>query len=430
MTTALLKQDKQSSWIGLTVVVSLLATTGFMLAIEVLFESGIAQFIAAGNTNYDATNIILDKLYGLSISKWVSIQVVTNAFTAVVIGLITFELVGKYHFQGAILAALTPTIFLWTNGQNGETPLLFFGSLGVYFILRYLKVPGWKYGMLSGLCLGLALLTRGTLVAFPFIGTLTLFGIFVLSRNFSIVRASGAAVLPFILCFVIVGLPVAKNYQSTGYVFWSAEGGKHLLDWVYPCLTNKYGCGIRDLDLVARGKREYAEAKAALPSDMQENVGAQHRLRNQMAQKRIADLDVLPLAGAIVAAYIKQLTYTSLRTVFARMEWPQGSALNYYVRPNPKYQYNVLAMVAITMIECINVLLRLVQSIGLVSLLRNRAKLESGILVFAYFIAAIASGIGIGHPRYRSATEVVLVPLTILGLVAIKQFMDSRTAKT
>jgi hypothetical protein len=418
---------KDTGWWWLVPVVALSITVGFLVICELVFEDGAGRFIS-GNATYATpmANPLIAVLYSMKSFEWVILQMVAHAIIAIGVGLITYELAGKYGLRGALLAAVTPMIFLWTASATGETPMLLFVTFGLYFTLRYLKYNKLNQAIFAGSFFGLALLSRGTLIVVPFFGVATLFIVFLLSRRYSVSRALSSAMLPFVLCFVVLGAQVARNYDSTGHLFWNYQGGIHLLEWVYPCLTNKYGCGLRDVELIKLVKVDFELEKNKLPPKDKLNVGAHNALKKKMAYERLGDLNTSRVIIAATAAYIKQLVYTPIRNVLGRMRVPQGSLMNVLFRPNKNYDYSILPVIAITLIETINVLFRVVQAIGLMVLIRVKKTREAGYFLLSYLIAALVTGIGIGNPRHRAATEVVLIPLVVIGFGAIVRWRKNR----
>ena len=100
--------------------------------------------------------------------------------------------------------------------------------------------------------------------------------------------------------------------------------------------------------------------------------------------------------------------------------------MNVLFRPIKNYDYSILPVIAITLIETINVLFRVVQAIGLMVLIRVKKTREAGYFLLSYLIAALVTGIGIGNPRHRAATEVVLIPLVVIGFGAIVRWRKNR----
>ena len=135
------------------------------------------------------------------------------------------------------------------------------------------------------------------------------------------------------------------------------------------------------------------------------------------------EIETFELFTAVVAGYTKQLIYTPIRNVFARVGSPQGSIVNYLLKKNPAYQYKLGAVLSITILEFFNAIVRIVQFAGLVFLLVRRRMREEGFLLIGYLVAASLTGVGFGNPRYRAAMEVVMIPLVFVGLAAIKQML-------
>jgi hypothetical protein len=393
---------------------------------NLFIEGGFSKFLENGKTSLDASNILLVALYGLDENYWFPLQVAMFSATAVIIGLITWQIIGSHRVYAALLATLTPTLFLWTASETGESVLLLFCSFGLLFLIRFLLKGGKGNGLVAGVFFGLSLLTRGTLVAWPFVGFCSLFVIFFFVRRVGFRTSLFLSFIPFLFCFLVILGVSGINYRDSGKAYWSKEGGEHLIYWVYPCLASAYGCGTRDLEALNKAKASVMNASSKIQISNDSRRGDQNALMKRVAYDHIRELGVQQITASAMYSLIRQVIYTPVRNWFGRMGIPQGSALNILVNKRKDYQYKIGAVIGITLIELINVCLRGIQVFGLIVLMRQPKKREIAILIIGYVVAALATGIAIGNPRYRAATEVVLIPLLVIGASSIYELVKKR----
>lgn len=398
----------------------------FFWGSNLVVPDGFSRFVENGKTSLDISNAILIALYQLPEGLWIPIQVLAFIGTTVMIGLITQEILGRYLVSATVVAVVTPNLFLWTASETGESILLLFCSLGMFSLLKYVKRGGSKFGILASLFFGLALLTRGTLLVWPFVGYVSLLIVYVFLRPVKPRVALVSAGIPFAVGAMVIAGVLTLNVIQTGKPHWSGEGGEHLAFWIYPCLAKKIGCGTRDLDSLARVKRDVTKKMASSESADEQQALSRQEVLKQIAYERIFELEVDRIAVSATLSFVRQIIYTPVRNWLGRLGVPQGSIINFVLEKNAGVGYWFQAVIAITFVEFVNVFLRLIQFIGLVALFRDPSSRAISVIIVGYAVAALATGIAIGNPRYRVATEIVSIPLLFVGAPIVFSYIRNR----
>jgi hypothetical protein len=408
-------------WVGIACAASLAVSIIYLVFLESVFDNGLAQFVSGGRTfANDTANPLIAFLYSLPVSTWIIAQVFGLVFTSIGIGLLVFEITQKYKLIPALLATATPTIFFWTASATGEIPMMMFAAWGLFFIIRYTKTNNIRFGIASGVLIGGALLSRGTLVLFPLGCLAALIAIGIVFRKQSIISTLKFALIPLAIPFAVITIFSAQNYANTGYWFWSAQSGQHLLQFVYPCLTKTFACGKRDGELLEKIDEEFDSRIKSLPPELMLNVGARNKLQTEMGIEKLWEQDKLGLLISATASFAKILIYTPLRNLLARQGITQGSLWNSdYGLEERVGSRAIWRKAGITLIEMMNILLLLIQILGVIFLIRNPATREAGLIIGLFALSVLFTGLGIGNPRYRAALEVVLIPLAFSSLGAI-----------
>ncbi len=83
---------------------------------------------------------------------------------------LTFKHWGKHLAQNHLFTlAFVPIFFVYSFIMTIDSPLIFFWTLTLYFLVEYLKKPSFLFSLLTGLSLGLALLSKQTALTLFFL---------------------------------------------------------------------------------------------------------------------------------------------------------------------------------------------------------------------------------------------------------------------
>ena len=405
-------------WSYLVVLAAILVALGFMLFLSVGFEDGLAKHIGGGRTFATSNaNPLIAFLYSLQPIRWIGIQIIGLIAIALGIGALSYAISEQYRLLPALLATVTPSIFFWVPSATGEIPLLAASTWGMFFLVKYIKSNHWLHAIIAGVLFSIALLSRGTLVIFPFAGLSVLVVARVFSSGWSILPSLKFWCVPFAAPLLVVLGMSAGNYFSTGYWFWSSQGGQHLLEFVYPCLKKPYGCGERDPDLKRDIKRETASEMMARELTFEKkDIGSVNELRKSIAWEKLRGEKKGALVVAAMFAYAKILVYTPVRNMLGRQGIVQGGIFNDHSHPDSDEELIRWRNIGISLIESINLIYLFVAGVGLWLLVVRKDTREVGLLFGVYIVSVVGTGLGIGNPRYAAGTFVAMIPLLFLGI--------------
>ncbi len=93
---------------------------------------------------------------------------ITGSITLLYI--LTFRYFGEYLARAHLFTlSFVPIFFAYSFVMTIDPPLLFFWTLSLYFLVEYLRKPTFLKALLTGISIGLALLTKQTALALPFL---------------------------------------------------------------------------------------------------------------------------------------------------------------------------------------------------------------------------------------------------------------------
>ena len=406
-------------WTYLVVLAAVSVAVGFMLFLEFCFENGLATYLNTRSFSSVNANPLAAFIYSLPDPIWIGIQIVGLIVISLGIGALTFEVTKKYKLLAALTATVTPSVFFWVPSATGEIPLLATSAWGMLFLVKYINSGQRFHAVVAGALFAMALASRGTLILFPVAGLSILIITKMLLEKKSFGYALRFSGIPFAIPLLFVLGMSAHNYSSTGYWYWSSQSGTHLLQWVYPCLKNRYGCGIRDMSLVNELKQELA-LKMAAEGIKGSDIGAKNQLQKSIAWERLHQEEKLSLVIAGLSSYVKILVYSPVRLMLGSQGIVQGALWNSSVDLGAQEGSREWRRVGLTIAEVINLMLLIIQGCGLIVLLANKNTREIDILFGIFIVAVLATGLGIGNPRYSAVTLVVFIPLFFVGVAFLK----------
>ena len=163
------------------------------------------------------------KLFGDRFLFWRLLLAVMSSVTC----LLVFSIGKRLFTQGigyiaALICAVYPYFVFYTVFLMSETFLFFFLALSVYYFVRLREEPGWRFGILFGVALGLTFLTRSIILGLiPFLILLLL------------IESPRRFILPSIIALVFFSLTISpwviRNYRlHDEFVLMSTRGGYNL----------------------------------------------------------------------------------------------------------------------------------------------------------------------------------------------------------
>jgi len=346
-------------------------------------------------------------------------QGAVDAGTCLLIAGIARHIAPRAALAAGYSAAFTPTFIVVSGLVYTDTLFIFLATASLYAALRWLAAPTLRWALLAGAALGVAALVRiviapWALALLPFLALVILFR-----------RAGGAPIRQLVAAAAVVAgclAPIlARNVSLHGAWSLTPQGGQHLAYWVLP-LVKEFADGTpreaTTKDVAARIAARYGEKPAGKPF-------ADSARHAEFAREELAKLGI----GAIARAWAFGAAINLASPAVVHI--PPVSALprrGFYDTPGANFWAKLQAFLFgsgntlyawLLMLGVLGVAaFRLVQLVGLVSLLRRGANV-AGLLLLAGWVAYVLLLNGpVASPKYRLPIEPALAVLTGAGFAA------------
>jgi hypothetical protein len=285
---------------------------------EVLVEHGVIGRASADGTVILETERVpgyhlflagIRALFGASFYAVLFAQAVLDSLSCVLIAAIGAALptaaAPRLALIAGLLAAATPNLIIHAGMILGDCLFLFLVAAMLAAGARFLRSGAGSWAALTGLALGLAILTRTLALPLPLLMA-PIAVIAPLMHRRRVAPVIGIAILFLTVSLAPAAFWVHRNYVEFGAVALSSQNGTHLANWVAPMVRRAHDgasrdSGARDLQVVIA---ERMKQDAVDPAAM--NAFEHSRVVSGYALEAIGDYPV----QAIVKA------------------WVQGAALN------------------------------------------------------------------------------------------------------
>ena len=196
-----------------------------------LFEEGISNFAPWYTTHLFHQPLhfaILQGFCKLTIYLWNSILLSNESLQYVPLFYVTgttlfitkilrlFKFSNIVFYSTTILAVFNPTLTLFSNYLSNDTPMLFWGTVMIYFILLWYKTNRIKYIKLGAICFGLGTLSKlSILITVPAISFLFLLKLFDKKNIEKTIRA--------IALFIIIAVPLSLLWVFRNHILFDMQ---------------------------------------------------------------------------------------------------------------------------------------------------------------------------------------------------------------
>lgn len=350
---------------------------------------------------------------------FVLFQGAADAGTCLFVAGIARQIAPRAALAAGYAAAFTPTFVVMSGLVYTDTLFLFFATAALYAALRWLQAPAPRWALLMGAALGLAALVRIGIA--PWALALFVFLIIV-----ALIRRSGPATIRQIVAAGAVVAaclaPVlARNVATHGAWSLTPQSGHHLAYWILP-LVKEFADGTPRETTTKEVTARIAARFGAIPTGKPFADSARY---GTFAREELAKLGL----GAVARAWAFGAAINLASPAVVHI--PPVSALprrGFYDTPGANFWAKLQAFLFgsgntlyawLLMLGILGVAaFRLVQLVGLVSLLRRGANV-AGLLLLAGWVAYVLLLNGpVASPKYRLPIEPALAVLTGAGLAA------------
>ena len=164
-------------WFGVYVAAAL-AALFLLVVIGFWFPGGLEQFNALSGIWIEPTGAYLypliwnavEAVFPHNTTLWIVFSFQCLLFGGIVLAVSSLarQFNEKLFIPAAVLTIFCPNLIGRVAMSFNEILYLFFCSFGLLWLFLYYKNPGsYRYAIFSGVALGLAFLTRGTILFFP-----------------------------------------------------------------------------------------------------------------------------------------------------------------------------------------------------------------------------------------------------------------------
>lgn len=356
---------------------------------------------------------------------FVLIQGILDSVTCVVTGRLACALDHRLFKPAAVLACLNPTQIVLAGLVYTDTLFLFFTALFLLGAIRWMRAPSWRSSTLTGVALGGAALTRVLVV--PWAGAMIIFLLLarMFGRNLSI-RQIVQLTLAGALLGLSMGAVALRNVTQYGSWELTAQDGIHLNLWVVPLIRE-----ARDGTPWAKSFEEMQRRKDERFPASDPNPFVQSRQHREIAMEELRGLGLHDIGrawlfGAAInlispAIIISPPVQTLPRTGFFATS---GNSVTEKVM-NFLFRSESRLYVWILLIGAVGVgIIRVIQLIGFLALLRNWAIWPELLVLGAWCGFVLLVNGPIASPKYRLPIEPVLMVAAAAGLVQLRTWLS------
>tara|TARA_B100000767_G_C19730037_1_gene521222 strand:- start:805 stop:1632 length:828 start_codon:yes stop_codon:yes gene_type:complete len=249
---------------------------------------------------------------------------------------------------------------------------------------------------------------------------------FVLKQDFSNILKFQLISVLILSYFLSVGVQFARYYSAYENLAYTTQSGIHLNKWVIPCLSQKYGCGSRDMDVHKYLDEKYQQEISKNDFDKVEknkiamNIGVTYFFNEMDKKKTILSM---------FFSYTKLLLHSSLVEIypafnikFKNFSLLEGNSFSEKLNVLIIKTFSELKYFFWSLSVFFLFMMRFVQIIGILSIFKNKTLNLYILLIISLIFVLLIPTIGMGNPRYRSEIEPLLL---ILGAIGIKTIIDN-----
>ena len=369
-------------------------------------------FNVFGYENFISILFFQSFLYGLIVHVYIKIK---NLFTK------------KYFWISLIIILLNLNILLSSTIILPDFLLIFFLTNGIYFYLLFFKNKSkYLYLLIGNVFFSLTFLTKPVTIFLPFFLFFSLIIFCIYNYKESLYKKILISLSPLLIIYMVASPLYLYHYQKSGIASISYHKGGHLLFGVYPCLSQKWGCGSKNIAakensikihqeiLVKFFKKKYelndVDAEYIKDEDMTASDKLKiSKLHEDAFYKLINEIKTTQIIQSAFFSYMKLMLHTSL------ISFIDFHNINYeeYKIPDNFNKITFIWLIG----QIVLIISRFFQIYGAVCYLKSSKKdISSIIFLLLICIAFLIPALSIGNFRYRLPIEIILSLLTILGV--------------
>lgn len=225
-----------------------------------------------------------------------------------------------------------------------------------------------------------------------------------------------------------------RYYNYNKSFAYTTQTGHHLLFFVIPCLAKKYACGTVDNKVSSELMKRYKNEIENIPdisinerNDIKIRIGINYILK---------EMDYFKISISAFFSYVKTLFHTSIIEIYESFQI-KGTQIEGQEFKSPIDRINFLlnhfykdVTLMIWLISLVGVfIMRFFQLIGILLCFKKGPMQLYVITITMSFLSLILPTVGIGNPRYRSESEILLIILGAFGFLFLKKLNKNNIKK-
>lgn len=234
---------------------------------EALLEHGVVGRASADGTVILETERVpgyqffvagIQAIFGASFHAVLFVQAILDSLSCVLIALIGAALptaaAPRLAWVAGLLAAATPNLVIHAGMILGDCLFLFLFAAMLAAGARFLRSGSGTWAALTGLALGLAIVTRTLALPLPLL-MVPIAVIAPLMNRRRVTPAIGITILFLSISLAPAAFWAQRNFVEFGAITLSSQNGTHLANWVAPLVRRAHdgtprAAGARDLHVV------------------------------------------------------------------------------------------------------------------------------------------------------------------------------------
>lgn len=331
----------------------------------------------------------------------------------------------------ALFAVFNPTQVVMAGLFYTDTTFLFFVAWSLYAGLRWMERPSWRFALLTGAGLGLAALTRILIVPWAVCFLAFLLIAAAIRHRLDRTMPTQLAVAGVILALCVAPV-VARNIAVYRTPALTVQTGAHYAFWVAPLVRQ-----ARDGTPWSQGMEEMKERVRAQMGEGSGNPFEDSRRMEAIAKAAIGEYGMAAIARAWIAGAAINLGAPAVLISPPILQLPRTG---FYATPgnsftekignflfdseSATYTWALLAGAAGL------VVVRLVQLVGLSSLLLAGANVAAPLALLSWIAYILFVSGPVGSPKYRLPIEPALSVFAGAGYLAIRDRFGRRRVRS
>jgi hypothetical protein len=294
---------------------------------------------------------------------------------------------------------------------------IFFLIISIYFLTKFFKSNQIKHFIIFCLIFIILLLTRPIFQFTIFLTIpLIIFYIFKSKVSFKFIM-----ILSLLASYISgVGIQILRNYNFDKSILYTSQSGHHFM-WVVACLSKKYACGSRDMEVF-----DYLSNKSEekILNSTNKSLEQQNKIRiNTTKEYILENFSFNQFIFSVFFSYLKVIFHSSLIEIYGAFDL-KASALyssgeNNFLGKLKNIIYSALVdpLILFWLISIFTIIiLRTIQIYGMVVGLKDEKKRIYVAIISSMAFLIFITTVGLGNPRYRSEMEPLLIILGAIGI--------------